>query len=523
MIAGRSLLCGLGCFVLLAGCAGGATTGAEPAPAAPRSPGTSEPGSPTPTTAASTAPGSTPVPASSNAPVSATASCVAPAVPAGVTGPPPDAPINSPVGKIKHIVIIIQENRTFDNIFHGFSEPSGAKADYADYGCDQNGKQLALQSIPFENLASWSNSHNNFVQSYDNGKLDGFYAANASTQYANTANYGLSYLPQTEVQPYFDMASSGALAERYFHGTSAPTYPSHLAFVAGSTTYDGSPAHRVIANPTGLSAGCGDPSKDTVGVLDTDNPNAAPVVSCFTGVQTITDLLDNAGVAWQFYAFPTTLPDEPALGTLNEGYGYDGMYSYAQDYAKSNFAETNLTPSEAFLANAQTSLAPVTWVTPDNLDSDHPGGSTTAGPAWVEACVDAVGESQFYSSTAIFVTWDDWGGFYDHVVPQQKYAPYGLGFRIPLIAISPYARTGTLIDTQLEPGSLLRFIEETFALPSLGRQDATAKSVDDMFDFGKAPSTFTPIVSATKRYSTAFFKHMKPSGLPIDDDMLGPR
>jgi phospholipase C len=507
--------------VSLAGCGGGATIG-NSEPGVVGSPGVRA--SSTPSGLSSSAPGSMPGPQTSSAPgVSSVAACTPPSVLAGVTGPPADSPVNSPVGKIEHIVIIIQENRTFDNIFHGFSEPSGAKADYAEYGCGQNGQQLALASIPFENLASFNNSHAIFEQEYDNGKMDGFYAANGATQYASTANYGISYLPQTEVQPYFDMATSGALAERYFHGTSAPTYPSHLAFVAGSTTFDASPAHRVIANPTGLSAGCGDPNKDTVGVLDTDNPTAAPVVSCFTGVQTITDLLDDAGVGWQFYAFPTTLPDEPAVGVLNEGYGYDGMYSYAQDYAKANFAQTNLTPSESFIANAQTSLAPVTWVTPDGLDTDHPGGSTTAGPAWVEACVDAVGESRFYSNTAIFVTWDDWGGLYDHVVPQQKYAPYGLGFRIPLIAISPYARTGTLIDTQLEPGSLLRFIEETFGLPSLGRQDATANSVDDMFDFSKAPAAFTPIVSASKRYPASYFLHRTPSGLPIDDDLLGPR
>jgi phospholipase C len=447
--------------------------------------------------------------------------CPPPVANNGVIGPPPGSSVasNSPVGKIAHIVIIIQENRTFDNIFHGFSEPSGVKADYAEYGCDKMGNHIALQSIPFENAFGGANAHGDFVADYDGGKLDGTYANNASQQYANTANNGLSYLPQTEVQPYFDMATSGALAERFFHGIAGPTYVSHLMFQAASTTYDGSPAHRVIGNAGGLAPGCGDPaSTDTVTILDTDNPNAAPIFPCYSGVTTITDLLDSAGFTWHYYSAPVSLPAADA----DVGGGMNGVYSYKQDYLKANFVPNDVTPAERILTDVATgTLENVTWVTPDNLDSDHPGESTAAGPAWVESVVDAIGASPFYANTAIFVTWDDWGGLYDHVPPPQKYAPYGLSFRIPLIAISPYARHGRLVDTQLETGSLIRFIEETFGLPSLGREDATSNSVDDMFDFNQTPAAFTPIVSA-KKYGPAYFIHQKPSGRLLDGDERGP-
>jgi len=103
-------------------------------------------------------------------------------------------------------------------IFHGFSEPSGAKADTTDYACNKDGTKVALQKVPFENAFESSNGHADFEADYDNGKNDGFYTNNAGDTAASTANNGVSYLPQTEVQPYWDMATNGALAERFFHG-----------------------------------------------------------------------------------------------------------------------------------------------------------------------------------------------------------------------------------------------------------------------------------------------------------------
>jgi phospholipase C len=454
--------------------------------------------------------------------------CPVPLVPAGVTGPPADSPANSPVGKIKHIVIIVQENRTFDNLFHGFSEPSGAKADAATYGCDIHGVAHTLASVPFESQYGASNGHTAEVADYDGGKNDGFYTENASTStnVTDNGNNSLAYLPQTEVQPYFDMATNGALAERYFDSVTAPTYPSHMMYLAASSTWDDNPGHRVIDNPPD-GFGCQDTTTtDTVAVLDTDNPNAPGVFPCFHGVTNLTDTLDAAGHTWHYYSFPVTVPGEITPGATEEadsGLDLNAVPSYYQSYERADFTTNDVTPSEQVLTDVATgTLEDVTWVTPDNADSDHPAQSTAAGPAWVESVVDAIGESSFYSSTAIFVTWDDFGGWYDHVPPPQKYPPYGLSMRTGLILISPYARHGQLIDTQFEPGSLVRFIEETFGLPSLGREDATANSLDDMFDFAQTPAAFVPIVSAVKRFPPTYFLHQKPSGKPLDDDMLGP-
>ena len=138
-------------------------------------------------------------------------------------------------------------------------------------------------------------------------------------------------------------------------------------------------------------------------------------------------------------------------------------------------------------------LASFTWITPVCDDSDHvncPGGY---GPSWVAALVNTVGKSKFWNSTAIFVQWDDWGGLYDHVPP--PFEDYdGLGFRVPLLVISPYAKKNHVSHVQYETASVLRFAEDLFGLGQLAAADARANSpAPDCFDFAKGPRPFVQI------------------------------
>jgi phospholipase C len=134
-------------------------------------------------------------------------------------------------------------------------------------------------------------------------------------------------------------------------------------------------------------------------------------------------------------------------------------------------------------------------VIPDGAHSDHPGsGGHDKGPSWVAAVVNAVGMSSFWKNTAIFVTWDDWGGWYDHVRPPIENG-YELGFRVPLVVISPYAKRAYVSKVQHEFGSILAFSEETFGIPK-GAHNATDARADDLmdaFDFGQQPRKFVPI------------------------------
>ncbi len=160
-------------------------------------------------------------------------------------------------------------------------------------------------------------------------------------------------------------------------------------------------------------------------------------------------------------------------------------------------------------------LQEVSWVIPDQNDSDHPGDSSDTGPSWVASVVNAIGESSAWNSTAIVILWDDWGGLYDNYAPPQK-GYGGLGFRVPAIIVSPYAKAGTISTTQYEFGSVLKYIEENFGLKSLKRTDSRATSIVDCFNYSQPPIAFQPIKA---KYSRAHFLHEKPSYLPVDTDM----
>lgn len=171
-------------------------------------------------------------------------------------------------------------------------------------------------------------------------------------------------------------------------------------------------------------------------------------------------------------------------------------------------------------------LKAVTWVVPDGKYSDHPGPYVTnAGPSWVTAVVNAVGKGPQWSSTAIIVVWDDWGGYYDPLSPPQMDFR-GLGIRTPLIIISPYAQHHRVSKTLYEPGSMLKFIETVFKLPPIGGScpNPTKKgsgytdcraNVLDGFDFGQTPRAFTPFKST---YPPSFFTNSKPSDIPPDTE-----
>ena len=164
-------------------------------------------------------------------------------------------------------------------------------------------------------------------------------------------------------------------------------------------------------------------------------------------------------------------------------------------------------------------LAPVTWVTPSKLDSDHPARHSNTGPSWVAAVVNAIGESSYWPTSAIIVVWDDWGGFYDNAPPPQlDYR--GLGIRVPCLIISPYAKQGYVSHVQYEYGSILRFIEEVYGIPAgsigstyQGYTDGRANSLDDAFDFTQNPRPFYPIGS---KYPMSHFLHEPPSNEAVD-------
>ena len=203
---------------------------------------------------------------------------------------------------------------------------------------------------------------------------------------------------------------------------------------------------------------------------------------CFN-YSTIADELDAKKISWRYYA-PKT------------GVGYSWTAFDAISHVRKGPDWKNVVAPETRVLKdvAKGDLAGVTWVVPSLALSDHAGSNSKRGPSWVASVVNAVGKSKFWSSTAIFVVWDDWGGWYDDVAPPQLDFD-GLGIRVPFICVSPYAKTGYVDRTRYEFGSLLTLIEDRYALASLGRTDARAAAPFGCFDFAQQPRAFTQIAA----------------------------
>jgi len=163
---------------------------------------------------------------------------------------------------------------------------------------------------------------------------------------------------------------------------------------------------------------------------------------------------------------------------------------------------------------ANGNLPAVSWVIPTAQASDHPQKNTGLGPSWVASVVNSIGNSGYWANTAIFITWDDWGGWYDHVAP-PIISSYEYGFRVPMIVVSPFAKPGFVSHHTHDFGSILKFIEETFGLPTVGYADATADDLLDCFDFQQAPLTFHAIAAT---YDSTYFLTHKMSAEGPDDD-----
>ena len=177
-------------------------------------------------------------------------------------------------------------------------------------------------------------------------------------------------------------------------------------------------------------------------------------------------------------------------------------------YTGPDWTKDVINPPSQFLTDVGNGeLRGVTWITPTCANSDHAGCGSNTGPSWVTSLVNAIGQSKFWSSTAIFIMWDDYGGWYDNQPP--AYADFdGFGFRLPMLVISPYARKNHVSHVHYEHGSILRFVEDVFGLGRLAASDTRATSpAKDCFNFKQAPRTFTPF---TAPYDRSYFLHQPP-------------
>ncbi len=365
-----------------------------------------------------------------------------------------------PLHSIRHVVIMMQENRSFDNIFAGFpgadTSLSGAceKAPWCKTGT------IDLHPVTLETTGRFGqgkdidHTHHSFqiecnVDSSGICRNDGF----DKIRFGETGigppakDYPYAYVERSETKAYWDFASRYALADHMFFTDTASSFIAHQIILTGSVALG--PKESLTDQPDGMPWGCDAIPGTTTPILRSDGKvfENGPF-PCFDykyiGGKSIADLLDAATVSWKYYVAPE---DGDFSGQI-----WDGFDAIAQVRCKAFTPPANCRgegadwkthmsfPNTAFFTDLKNrSLPSVSWLIPTLAASDHPDSGCNLGPHWVTKVVDAVGHSNYWDSTAIILLWDDWGGWYDNVPPRQiNYT--SLGFRVPMIVISPWAR-----------------------------------------------------------------------------------
>jgi phospholipase C len=364
---------------------------------------------------------------------------------------------------IQHIVFIVKENHSFDNVFGTFPGANGARVGL----CGSQQVPLTHSPLAPPNLLhDWIPART----AIDNGKMDGF------CQIAPNNESYVQYL-QSDIPNYWTYAQQFALADNMFSSLRGASFGNHL-YLAAATSNEFVTNPKFPNGPDGTYWGCDAPA-DTIAARI---PNPAKdqqfkwVFPCMEA-KTLSDLLDEAGMSWHYYA-----PPEGQPGYIWSVFDSVPHIRYGTEWT------TNVSDPQTFISDLQDkkTLANFTWIAPAWGFSEHPKASMCTGENWTVAQVNAIMQSPFWNSTAIIIIWDDWGGYYDHV-PPPNVDYFGLGIRVPMIIISPYVRANTVIHTQYEFASVLKLAETIFGLPNLTRRDKIANDMMDAFDFKQTP------------------------------------
>jgi len=457
-----------------------------------------------------------------------------------VTGPQPG-------GLIKHVVIIIQENRPPDNLFQ---DPVliGEGADIQNYGYTSTGVKVTLTPVSGGLVTAYDlgHTHQSFLDACDYNSATNSCAMDGADKIGCAPNCPpnpqYQYVQKQYVQPYWTMAETYTFGDRMFQTNQGPSFSAHQYLLAGTSLIcpegscpSGATTTTAIAdNPGGdqdpdgsYNAGCLAPPGAFVNTIDTSQANPETPTVQLTNVlcmehPTLTDLLNAANIGWKYYT-----PQAGSIWTApnaiqhmcvpSPAYPSNTSECTGSDWVNNVVIEGSGAQIITDITNEQ--LASVVWVIPNGASSDHAAGNKGYGPSWVASIVNAIGESPYWSDTAIFVMWDDWGGWYDHVQPSSIRNSYEYGLRVPLIVISPYAKAKYISHVNHDFGSVLKFVETNFSLgeidPSLGFADSRSDNMSDCFDFTQTPLVFTPIQSS--KDAKFFLNDKSPPTAPDND------
>jgi phospholipase C len=374
--------------------------------------------------------------------------------------------------KIKHVVFLIKENRTFDTLFGTFPG-----ADGATQGTTCDGAVMPLGHAA-DSVQDAGHSFADGIAAVDGGKMDCFDPV------------GFVQSHRSDIPNYWRYAQHFTLADRFFSSIYGPTGVEHLwTFASQSDRFVdherpglfGTGRREFCDDPTELAFSfpvLGRDQQEQIYRLEEQGRAGADQVQTFyrprwpcTDVAVLPDRLEAAGISWKEYRGENEWV-QPLR--MVKHVRFSSMYD-------------NVVTPQTYLHDLKAGTLPsVSWLTPPFGLSDHPPTSLCAGENWTVEYLNALMQSPYWDSTAVIMTWDDFGGFYDHVPPPHVDL-YGLGPRVPAIVISPYARPGYIDHTTYEFASVLRFIETIFDVPPLTSRDANANDMLGAFDFSQQP------------------------------------
>ena len=374
---------------------------------------------------------------------------------------------------IKRVIYLMLENRSFDNLFGRFPGANGTIVGVRE------GREVPLIRCPEWLPGDLPHDRAAGLASLNEGRQDGF----------ALGSYGLlfaySQFDRGSIPNYWHWAENFVLCDNFFASTLGPSYPNHLAFIAGQDA-------GVIDNPENIevrregdrlikSWGI-DAYGDDVFVLVEDERGNLTKHSTTFDIRTVGEQLTEREIDWAYYAA------EPHQA----GYIWSA-YSAVPKVFQSELWDRHIRPVDRLLSDIRADALPsVTWITPRFELSDHPPFSTYFAHDWVTAIVNAVMRGPAWERSAIFLTWDEWGGFYDHV-PPPVVGNRELGFRVPMLVISPYALRGHVDHAFGEFSAPLRFIADNWGLPYLTDRIRRSHNFRHVFDFARTPRPADPL------------------------------
>lgn len=356
---------------------------------------------------------------------------------------------------IKHFITLMQENHSFDNYFGTYPGADGIPAgtciprdpDIADSEC--------VEPFPIGERAIVDLGHNlaTFEAQYNDGAMDGF--LKVFEDQAETGDLSIGYYDDNDIPYYWTIADEYVLFDRFFTSAKGGSVPNHFYWVTGTP---GNPV-----NGTLLPEG-------------------------FDHVPTIFDSLEAAGVSWKFYVQnydPTITFRNPEAGDRGSQIVWVPILNYNR-FLDDPELFSKIVPFEEFYSDLENGTLPeVSYMVPSGA-SEHPPGSIQAGERFVRSIITAIKRSSVWQTSAFTWTYDDWGGWYDHVSPPQV-DDWGYGFRAPALLVSAYAKRGYVDSTELDFTSVLKFIQVNWGLEPLAERDQQANSLENAFDFDSPP------------------------------------